>query len=85
MKLFISGGVKFYTLAEGEAYPDPHADNRYVGAYVVFPFEGKWCVQILERNTWRDLTVQHFETDNIAFNFAYNHYVAQQEKQRNNR
>lgn len=82
MKTFKSGGVKFYMLAEGEGYPDPHADNQYVGAYAVFPYEGKWCAQIHERNTWLDLTEQRFETENIAFNFAYDHYLAAQEKMR---
>lgn len=39
MGCLIVSGIKFYVLAEGESYPDPHADNRYVGAYAVFPFE----------------------------------------------
>lgn len=39
MGCLIVSGIKFYVLAEGESYPDPHNDNRYVGAYAVFPFE----------------------------------------------
>lgn len=45
MGCLIVSGIKFYVLAEGESYPDPHNDNRYVGAYAVFPFEGKWVAQ----------------------------------------
>lgn len=80
MKTFKSGGVKFYMLAEGEPYPDPYADNQYVGAYVIFPYQGEWCAQIHERNTWKDLTQQRFKTENMAFNFAYDHFHAEQEK-----
>ena len=52
MGCLIVSGIKFYVLAEGESYPDPHADNRYVGAYAVFTFEGKWVAIDLsvERN-----------------------------------
>lgn len=83
MRTFISGGVKFYSLADGEVYPDPYADNQYVGAYVVFPYEGKWCVQIHESGKWKDLTPQRFETENIAFNYAYDDYLEKQRRIQN--
>lgn len=74
MKCFKSGGVKFYMLSPGESYPDPFANNEYVGAYVVFFHEGRWWAQIHELKVWRNLTDQTFDTENEAFNFAYEHY-----------
>lgn len=41
MGCLIVSGINFYFLAEGEAYPDPNSDDRYFGAYAVFPSEGK--------------------------------------------
>lgn len=80
MKTFISGGVKFYTLEAGDYYPDPNADNQYVGAYAVFLHEGEWVAQIHEKGHWLDLTPRRFESENEAFNFAYDHYIAAQAK-----
>lgn len=77
MGCLVIGGTKFYVLAAGAHYPNPHADNAYVGAYAVFPFEGKWIAQYHRPPAvWLDLTEQRFETANEAFNFAYEHYVS---------
>ena len=78
MKRFKSGGMAFYMLEPGELYPDAIADKEYVGAYVVFPYEGKWLAQNHTRGKWVDITDQRFETENEAFNFAYEHYIAAQ-------
>jgi len=67
----ILSGIKFYVLAEGESYPDPHADNRYIGDYAVFPFDGKWVAQKHFRGHWSDITERRFDTENEAFNFTY--------------
>lgn len=80
MRCFISGGVKFYTLAPGEPYPDPYADNQYIGAYVIFPYEGQWYAQIHERSGWRNLRTVGFATENEAFNFVYDRYLTGQDK-----
>ena len=72
MGCLIVSGIKFYVLAEGDSYPDPHNDNRYVGAYAVFPFEGKWVAQKYFRGgRWSDITERRFNTENEAFNFTY--------------
>ncbi|EBD0693972.1 hypothetical protein FRN05_22240 [Salmonella enterica subsp. enterica] len=74
MGCLIVSGVKFYSLAEGASYPDPHADNQYVGAYCVFPFEGKWVAQKYlrgGRGHWTDITARRFDTENEAFSFTY--------------
>lgn len=77
MGCLIISGIKFYTLAEGETYPDPHADNQYVGAYAVFPFEGKWIAQRYHRGgRWTDITARQFDTKNEAFNYAYEYAFA---------
>ena len=83
MRLFNSGGVKFYMLEAGDPYPDPHSDNRYTGAYVVFPFEGQWLAQKHENNRWINLTSDRFDTENEAFNYTYEHHQAEQKKLRN--
>lgn len=80
MKTFKTGGVKFYMLAAGEPYPDPNADNQYVGAYAIFPYEGKWLAQIHSKGSWLDLTDQRFDTENSAFNYAHDHYLSEQKK-----
>ncbi|ENK1087419.1 hypothetical protein AB2010_000635 [Citrobacter freundii] len=72
MGCLIVSGIKFYTLAEGEAYPDPNSDDKYFGAYAVFPSEGKWVAQKYFRTgNWHDITDQRFDTENEAFNFTY--------------
>ncbi|HCD3313104.1 TPA: hypothetical protein ACJIWU_002325 [Enterobacter chengduensis] len=58
-------------LAPGEHYPDPYADKDYQGAYVIFPYEGKWLTQIFKNGKWIDLTDRRFETENQAFNYAH--------------
>lgn len=80
MQILKSGGVKFYILEQGEMYPDPHSDNQFVGAYVVFPFEDKWAVQYYDKGRWLDLTELRFDSENAAFNYAYDHYTAVQNK-----
>lgn len=80
MKTFKSGGMKFYMLAPGDLYPDPYADNQYIGAYVIFLHDGKWYVQIHTRNRWENLTDESFERENTAFNFAYDHYIEAEKK-----
>lgn len=80
MRTLISGSVKFFMLDAGELYPDPHNDNRYVGAYVIFPYEGQWLAQRHENNRWVHFTTDRFDTENEAFNFAYAHHLAAQHK-----
>lgn len=76
MRCLISNGVRFYMLDAGEHYPDPHVRNDYAGAYAVFPHGGRWWVQIHEiPDYWINLTEQTFETENEAFNFAYEHHI----------
>lgn len=72
MLCLIVGGCKFYTLEEGEPYPDPHSDGSFAGAYVAFPIEGKWMAQkFITGRGWINITEQRFDTQNQAFNFAY--------------
>ena len=72
MGCIILGAIKFYMLAEGESYPDPYGDGNYCGAYVVFPYQGKWIAQkCVSKGKWKDITDQRFETENLAFNYAY--------------
>lgn len=67
MGCLIVSGIKFYVLKEGEPYPDPHAGKQYVGAYAVFPFEGKWVAQkyfregagVISRNADLTLKARH--------------------------
>ena len=80
MKCFKYGGMAFYMLEAGENYPDATADKEYIGAYVVFPFKGHWLAQILTQGNWTDITDQRFDSENAAFNFAYQHHTAAEEK-----
>lgn len=80
MKRFKSGGMAFYMLGPGEFYPDPYSDKDYIGAYVVFPYEGEWLAQIHKNGGWVDITGRRFETENAAFNAAYDHYLAEEKK-----
>lgn len=75
MRCLIAKNVKFYMLDAGESYPDPHSDNRYAGAYAVFPFDGKWRIQTHKNPRWVDLTPDAFDTENAAFNYAYSHFL----------
>ncbi|MBZ7264567.1 hypothetical protein FMK81_24075 [Klebsiella oxytoca] len=80
MKCFISAGVKFYMLAPGEPYPDPYEGNNYIGAYVVFPFEGQWYAQIHFQRRWQKLTDRGFSTENEAINFVYERFLSGEDK-----
>lgn len=75
MKKFKSSGIAFYFLEDGEPYPDASADKEYIGAYVVFPFEGKWLAQRHKKGYWLDITNKRFDTENEAFNYAYEHFL----------
>lgn len=75
MGCLILGGVKYYMIGEGEPYPDPHADNHFHGAYVVFPYHGKWVAQkCTSHKKWEDITDQRFDTENKAFNFCLDYH-----------
>ncbi|WP_395303531.1 hypothetical protein [Enterobacter sp. ECC-019] len=55
-------------------------DNQYVGAYAIFPYEGKWQAQRHEKGRWLDLTDLRSDTENAAFNYAHDHYLSEQNK-----
>lgn len=77
MGCLVIGGTKFYVLAAGDKYPDPHSDYCYQGAYVVFPFEDNWIAQIHRPPaSWIDLSEKRFTSECEAFGFVYKHYVA---------
>lgn len=75
MKIFRSSGVLFYFLEEGGLYPDPTADKEYIGAYITFPYDGKWIAQRYKNGYWIDITDKRFDTENEAFNFAYDYFL----------
>lgn len=74
MRTFISGGVNFYFLSPGEKVPEP--DGGFIGAYAIWQREDdKWDVRWCRGSVkWQEITNQYFDTENEAFNFAYDHY-----------
>lgn len=81
MRTFSTAGYKFYMLDRGERAPDPYSSRDVAGAYLIWPRKsGKWDTRIFHRGQWTEFTDRQFDTENEAFNFAYDHYGATQNR-----
>lgn len=80
MRSFTSGGMAFYMLGEGERLPDVRG-NRYGNlGYVIWPRGDKWDVRRMGLRGWEKIADRLFDTENEAFNFAYDTYCADEER-----
>jgi len=78
MQIFnASDGHRLIMLNAGERVPDLNSFSNFNGATIVWPRKsGKWDIRLLDEKTlkWVPVTDQLFETQNAAFNFAYDLY-----------
>lgn len=77
MRKLISAGIAFYMLDSGEKLTQIHGDRYGIPGYVIWPRGDKWDVRWYN-NEWVEITDHQFDTENAAFNFAYEHFVARQ-------
>lgn len=81
MRKLISCGVAFYMLGRNEKMPQIYGDSYGIPGYVIWPRNcGKWDVRWYSQQEWEEITDQLFDTENVAFNFAYEHFLARQDK-----
>ncbi|WP_241669219.1 hypothetical protein [Pantoea agglomerans] len=75
MRKFSTGGYTFYMLQPGERAPNPLDDTGFCGAYLIWPRKnGQWDLRQFLRGNWQEVSHCQFDTENAAFNFAYEHY-----------
>ena len=83
MRKFVSGGVVFLFPATGEVVGDVRTNDGSKPGYVIKECDGgQWQAQRFENGVWLDIADKQFETENEAFNIAYDHYLAEQERMR---
>jgi hypothetical protein len=76
MKVFSCQGFKFYFLQHGEKLPNIYASGNFTGGYVIWPRNsGKWDVRYKFSKDWEEITDKIFDSENEAFQFAYEHYL----------
>lgn len=80
MRVFKSGGARFLFMARGEKLPDKPDDN-YTSSYVIWPRKnGKWDVRWKWSGDWKEIADHQFDTENAAFNHAYDHHAERQRR-----
>lgn len=81
MRKFVSG-VAFYMLDPGERLTNAELYHRYHDCrFVIWPRDGKWDVREMGFRGWDKITDRLFDSENEAFNFAYDKYCADLDKQ----
>jgi len=76
MRKFVSAGVAFYMLDPGEQLTKHEVYHRYDPArFVIWPRGDKWDVRQRVGKEWMAISDQLFDTENAAFNCAYDHFL----------
>lgn len=75
MKKFIVGGTIFYMLSAGERMQSNDIDHDCSRHYIIWPVNESWRIKYRWGDKWDNITDQKFDTENAAFNFAYDHYI----------
>ncbi|WP_225760291.1 hypothetical protein [Leclercia sp. Marseille-Q4284] len=74
MKKFIVGGTIFYMLSPGERVQSNDIDYDCTRHYIIWSVDDSWHIKYKFSQGWENITEQNFETENAAFNFAYEHF-----------
>jgi len=78
----MSAGTAFYVLAPGESLTKHEIYHQYYPAqYVIWPLAEGWDVRKMGPQGWQKISGTLFETENAAFNFAYEHFCDEHDKQ----
>ncbi|AVW74159.1 hypothetical protein B7D34_01045 (plasmid) [Klebsiella pneumoniae] len=75
MKKFIVGGTIFYMLADGERMQSGDMDYDCSYHYIIWPSNDFWRVKYRCSKEWESITDKVFDTENAAFNCAYDHFL----------
>lgn len=75
MRKFVSAATAFYFLDEGEMLGSAQIYGDESRIYVIWPVSGVWKVRYRFHKGWESISSSDFETENIAFNFAYEHFL----------
>lgn len=82
MRRFTSGAT-FYMLDAGEVLTKAELNHTYYPAdFVIWPRGNKWDVRENTIRGWEPITDRLFDSENEAFNFAYDNYCADEERKR---
>ncbi|EEB6041898.1 hypothetical protein OR033_004981 [Salmonella enterica] len=75
MKKFIVGGTIFYMLADGERMQSKDMDYDCSYHYLIWPAGDSWRIKYRGFKEWESITDKVFDTENAAFNCAYDHFL----------
>jgi hypothetical protein len=74
MRKFIVGGTIFYMLDSGERMQSDNMDYDCSRHYIIWPVTDGWRIRYKWSKDWEIITDKIFDTENAAFNFAYEHF-----------
>ncbi|MGX9277437.1 hypothetical protein [Pantoea ananatis] len=82
MRRFVSGGLTFYFLDQGDIEPNLGKEYLYIPGYMIKPVDAGWMALILscDERLWQPISERLFASENEAFNFAYDHFSVEQSK-----
>lgn len=75
MKKFVSAAATFITLSHGERLTDKDMVDL-CQLYVIWPVDDKWRIRYKWLKGWETIVANDFDTDNEAFSYAYQHFLA---------
>ena len=75
MRKFFTSATAFYMLGPGEVLRQADINRDFNRKYVIWHADGVWKVRHNWHHGWEDITQGDFETENAAFNFAYEHFL----------
>lgn len=75
MKKFIVGGTIFYMLSDGERMQSKDMNYDCSHHYIIWPNDNVWRINYRCTKDWEKITDKTFDTENAAFNFAYEHFL----------
>ena len=59
----------------------PEPDGRFIGAYAIWQREDeKWDLRWCMTGKCEEITQQHFQTENEAFNFAHDNFLQREQQ-----
>jgi len=83
MNIFKTAGSRFLFMALYEKLLD-EPDDGYSSTYVIWPRKnGKWDVRWKWAGDWEEIAPHQFDTENAAFNYAYDHNAERQRRLEN--
>lgn len=75
MRKFFTSATAFYMLSDGEVLSKSDINFDFNRMYIIWPKSGLWKVRHKWHRGWEEISMVDFESENDAFNFAYEHFL----------